>query len=339
MNGKERVLKAISFEKVDRVPTCVLDGHAWICNQKGIAPEELAMMDDEKAVDLLLAAYEKIDSDMVFTSAGNYMAFHDILSKVCGKDASKGEHPSAGEVLELNPEEIIGQMDGHPAMESQRRRIEFMNQKVGNEKLVMAFSVAPLTMVSTLIGMDDLMMATIEEPETVKKLMDFCMVITSYISGDEVEHGATAVSTADPVSSSKIISEDTFLDLSLPAIKKSASEWRRYGCPIMLHICGDSSGRLKNIRDLDIDIFSLDGGDLQQELDIARGHYAIFGNINTVSPLLNGSADEVGKTALELCQTAGTNGGFILAPGCDLAPATPLENVLAMMQAAKVAAR
>jgi uroporphyrinogen-III decarboxylase len=48
-------------------------------------------------------------------------------------------------------------------------------------------------------------------------------------------------------------------------------------------------------------------------------------------------AEEVKKLSIERCQLAGKNGGFILAPGCDLPNATPLENVLAMVEGAQEA--
>ena len=69
-------------------------------------------------------------------------------------------------------------------------------------------------------------------------------------------------------------------------------------------------------------------------LDTVRGHYAIFGNLNTVEVMLNATSQEVRRIAGERCKIAGLGGGFILAPGCDLPPDTPLENVQAMVSAA-----
>lgn len=331
MNSKEIVERAIAFQEVPRVPVSLLDGHAWIGVQNGLSPEEMGMMDDERAVDMLLGAYDKVGSDLVFTSAGHYMALHDVIVAACG-----GVDPAApgadmiDDVLALDPAHLNEALDGHPAIASQRRRIELMHERVGNEKLIMAFSTAPLTTASMLIGMEGLMEAIVEDPEVVEQVVSLGMELSAHIVDDQMAHGATAITMADPVSSSAVISEDTFLSLSFPALKKACAGWRRHECPVLLHICGDSTARLRDLCGLDIDIFSLDGGDLAEELAIARRHYAVFGNLSTVDVMMNATPDEVAARAAALRETAGLGGGYILAPGCDLPPATPRENVLAL---------
>lgn len=101
----------------------------------------------------------------------------------------------------------------------------------------------------------------------------------------------------------------------------------------MLHICGDTTSRLEPLIGSGIDIFSLDSVDLKTAFEKSKGDYAIFGNLNTIDIMLNGSSDDVYKTAKARCNDAKT--GFILAPGCDLSPATPFENIQAMVNAAK----
>jgi uroporphyrinogen decarboxylase len=338
MNSRELVLRAISFEKVPRVPTAVLDGQAFIAAQNNLTPQQTQMMDDQEFVDLLIREYDAIGSDLVYTSAGYYGAMHDVVGKLCGvesPDPAKPVAPDPDDVLALKANDIITAMDSHPAVQSTRRRIEAMNRAVGEEKLIMAFSIGPLTTAGMFLGMENLMTSMLEEPETVRKAMDLGIEISKFVVDDEVEHGSTAISTADPSSSSELISSDSFRDLALPALKVQTSAFAKHGLPVMLHICGDSTARLEDICDLDIDIFSLDGGDLSHELEVSRGHYAIFGNLNTVSVMKDADADTVARKSRELCEIAGLDGGFILAPGCDLPPATPRENVIAMTGAAR----
>ena len=60
----------------------------------------------------------------------------------------------------------------------------------------------------------------------------------------------------------------------------------------------------------------------------------LMGNINPAGLLLTGTADEVYAEACERIKTA--NGrGHILAPGCDMGAATPLENVKMLVKACK----
>ena len=334
MNSRELVDRAITFQEVPRVPASVLDGHGWIAAQNGLAPEQLAMMDDAAAVDLLLAAYGQIGSDLVFTSAGHYMALHDVIVAACGGiDPAAPGADAVETVLALDPAALATGLGEHPAVASQRRRIELMAHALDGTKHVMAFSIAPLTMASMLIGMEGLMMAIVESPETVGQVMELGMEVSAHIVDDQMRHGATAISMADPVSSSEVISEETFRSLAFPALKKACAGWRRHECPVMLHICGDSTARLRDICELELDIFSLDGGDLAYELEVASGSYAVFGNYNTVELMSEADPLAVRAKADALCEAAGLDGGFILAPGCDLPPATPRANVEALLAA------
>ena len=67
----------------------------------------------------------------------------------------------------------------------------------------------------------------------------------------------------------------------------------------------------------------------------SAGRCALFGNLNPAGILASKSADEVYQISKALCAQMKPYGGFILAPGCDLAPNIPLENLQAMAKAAR----
>ena len=60
----------------------------------------------------------------------------------------------------------------------------------------------------------------------------------------------------------------------------------------------------------------------------------IMGNINPAGALLTGTAEEVYAEACERIRTA-KGRGQIIAPGCDMGAATPLENVRMLLKACK----
>ena len=86
---------------------------------------------------------------------------------------------------------------------------------------------------------------------------------------------------------------------------------------------------------LGIDGFSVEGVNLAEALPITYGKYSIMGNLVPYDVMVHKTPKEVYAISEELCKTAGRKGGFILAPGCDLPSKAPLENVLAMVSAAK----
>ena len=82
-------------------------------------------------------------------------------------------------------------------------------------------------------------------------------------------------------------------------------------------------------------IFSVDSIDLVKAQQDSAGRCALFGNLSPAHILALKSADEVYAISKSLCASMKPYGGFILAPGCDLAPNIPLENLQAMARAAR----
>ena len=75
-------------------------------------------------------------------------------------------------------------------------------------------------------------------------------------------------------------------------------------------------------------VFSVDSIDMvKAQQDAAKG-CALFGNLNPAQILAAKGADEA-QISKTLCEQMKPFGGFILAPGCDLASTIPLENLQA----------
>ena len=103
---------------------------------------------------------------------------------------------------------------------------------------------------------------------------------------------------------------------------------------VLVHICGKTDHLVKPVADHHIAVFSVDSIDMVQAQKDSDKRTALFGNLNPANVLAAKSADEVYEISRQLCSQMKSYGGFILAPGCDLAPNIPLENLQAMAKAA-----
>ena len=330
MTPKELVLNAIKFKPVPRTPVAVLDGYNWMMQRTGMTHQKLFSMDAGEAADFIIEQYEIIGSDMVYANAFANGALREVMGN---GDASKPALKEPSDIHKFNVDEVFEKTVQHPLFIAFGKQLEALNEKIGNEKLIMAFGTGPLTNAAGMLGMEPLMMALHEEPEEMMAVIDFAVEMTVKMLEYQVRHGATAISIADPVSSINLISEEFFEKYSLPGIKKINAAVKHFDLPIMLHICGDTTSRLEPLIGSGIDIFSLDSVDLKTALEISRGDYAVFGNLSTVEVMLTSPEEKVYEMAKARCEEAKT--GFILAPGCDLPPATPYENIRAMVKAAK----
>ncbi len=116
---------------------------------------------------------------------------------------------------------------------------------------------------------------------------------------------------------------------ALVNLKKELGGYKHF----FAHVCGASLTRVKPLRDAGVEAFSCDYlVDLDTALNDADGKMVIMGNINPAGKLLSGTAEEVYAEACERIRTA--NGrGIIIAPGCDMGAATPLENIKMLKKA------
>ena len=74
--------------------------------------------------------------------------------------------------------------------------------------------------------------------------------------------------------------------------------------------------------------------DLKYYKEISREtNTCMIGNLNPAGKLLLGTPEEVYAESMNVLHTAGEDNFFILGSGCELAVATPLENVKAMKRA------
>ena len=74
--------------------------------------------------------------------------------------------------------------------------------------------------------------------------------------------------------------------------------------------------------------------DAAQAKVAALGRTCLLGNIDT-NLLVFGTPEEVDTACQALISTCQQGGGFILGPGCALAPTTPAANIHALVESAR----
>jgi uroporphyrinogen decarboxylase len=110
----------------------------------------------------------------------------------------------------------------------------------------------------------------------------------------------------------------------------------------MLHSCGKSRALVDLLCDeTDVDCINPleipPMGDIDlAEVKRARGHQiSLMGNLHTTNVMLRGTSDDVRAAARQALRDAGQGGGFILSTGDQCGPATPEENLFALVETAK----
>lgn len=195
---------------------------------------------------------------------------------------------------------------------------------------------APFTAVSSIRGVEQLLIDTMLEPELANKAINKGAAHFMEIYNIMLNNGLDWCQISDPTASGTIISDDTFREFVTPSNVKVFDLFRSHNVPIMLHICGDSTSLVNPVKELDPDVFSID---YQIDVGYARNafgdNFNLAGNIDPVSKLWKGTPDDVRRASKTCIEKAYESGHFILASACDMAKDTPIENIRAMVDAAE----
>ena len=128
------------------------------------------------------------------------------------------------------------------------------------------------------------------------------------------------------------IYEQLIVDSEAPVVRAIQDA----GAAVRLHICGDINNIMASVATvaagfIDID-FPVDIRNACEVVARSCPESYVVGNFHPVEVLLHGSPEDVRATCLE-CERQGQGlNNFILAPGCEVPPATPPENYKTLIE-------
>ena len=329
MDRTERLLRILDRLPVDRAPVTgfLVSVTVELMEATGIKLPE-AHHDPVQMVRLAAAAHEilglesiKVPFDMT-VEAGALGAKIDYgalttLPQVAG-------HPYQDPREYFSREDFIDE-DRIPLV---LEAIRIARKEYGDRVPVISSIVGPLTLSGMLFGTDTLLLWMLSEPETyasvLAKTTRFCIAYAR----KQFEAGSHVVQIADPVASGDLISSDQYRKFVLPYHNLFCQALRS---PIVIHICGNITGHLPGLAEMNISGVSFDQKtDIQEVMKWLKGKSAIIGYVPT-SLLLEGSAEEVYRSSME-CLRSGVD---ILNSGCAWPIQTRNDNIRAMIRATR----
>lgn len=336
MNSREIILKAINREKTPRLPVALLSGGAWTFNRRGFTLESALSSGAENAADILEETNDTVQSDIVWPGSG----YHNLAIRAIGgkiKFRAKGT-PDVQEALLKEAEDVDAvKLDGLKEDRDIGTLVEttaILSRSIGKRTLVGTSQWGPFTLAGHVYGVERLMRNMYRDKAAVHAVLDFTSELCYRYLMLYVDAGVEIVSVADPTSSGDLISREQFREFSLPYLKKVTGKLAEAGVPVSIHICGNITNRLDLIPETGAKNLSLDYKvDLKKASEILSGKMTFSGNMNPVAVMQNGTPEGVAAACRECIRKAGGS-SYILMPGCDLPPAVPLENILAMVKTA-----
>ncbi|MCI6538171.1 MAG: hypothetical protein MR443_11100 [Lachnospiraceae bacterium] len=340
MTNKELVQKTLRFEKTETTPFAILNGQMWICNRNNLTVAQFLDLPDAGA-QLLVDTYKEIGTCLLTGGCAASWAMISVMGGIIDMDRIAAEivtRPLSeiSDIDNYDVKEVIEKMRADHYYQRTLVQTRKMRDLVGEEYYIGGGFFGPFTVAAQMLGMDDFMVELLsDEDGYVDKLLDFANEICIAYMEDLFEAGLDLITNPEPVASEDLISPAMFEEFVLPLELKFRDRLKEK-CPDMLvHICGMTKDLVKPLADNNFSMLSVDSIDMIQASKDADKRMVMFGNLNPANILTDKTADEVYEISKKLCEDMKPYGGFILAPGCDLAPGIPLENLQAMAKAAK----
>lgn len=134
---------------------------------------------------------------------------------------------------------------------------------------------------------------------------------------------------AEPAGSQ--LSATAYQHFSLGYTRKIISSLSRQ---CVLHICGEAEHLVGKMCQSGAVALSFDNVDIASVIRLVPENIVVIGNISPLKFAQN-SAEDIEEETVDLLEATKNRKAFFVAPGCDLAPRTPLENIQSFVKVVK----
>ena len=336
MTGRQILIDRLEGRKTERVPVVLFSAGAWTFNSLGLPLEKVIGNPDLMAGAISQTFLNKAPSDAVWVASG----FNNLPVKALGGQIvyprqgtprvtqTAFEYASGPDKVDVDRIALDGDVQGL------WETTAIVKKAIGSRTVIGACGWGPFTLAGQMYGTEKLMHGIYKDPDSVRRVLALSVEASSRYYRGFIEKGAEIISIAEPIASGDMISRKHFESFVVPVIKDFLDRLKGLSVYNLLHICGNITNRLDLIPDMGVDVLSVDYKvDLKGVRSATGARIAFAGNVNPADVLQQGTPEEVAAASLACIIDAGTDARFILMPGCDIPPATPLRNIRAFFAA------
>lgn len=212
---------------------------------------------------------------------------------------------------------------------------EQCKKMVKGHEMLLTCANGPINNAGQLRGISNLMFDMIDNPEFVNRLLDYSLEISLIYAKSIAKAGADIILLGEALASPNFISPDFYINSILPRQAKFTKAMRELGVLTLIHICGNIHSILPYLNSTHADCLDIDCQvNISEAIDATQ--ISARGNISPSSVLVQSTPDEVKKAVKAVIDDAKNKTGFILGTGCDVSPCTPEKNMHAFAEAARL---
>jgi uroporphyrinogen decarboxylase len=331
---KEMIATALAGGTPERIPVSIVST-AWIFNHYGLTLRTVDR-DGEKMARAWLAFNRDFRADSVCP-----MFSPMIIPEYYGSEL---KFPPGGFPLVIKPaisepsdlEKLENfEINSEPRIKAALDCVNTIVETLGSETFIWLVCIGPISTLSRLMDTQVIMENLIEDPEFVERAFKLITEVFKVALEPFLETGIDAVDFSDPVGSPELVSPRMYRNYFWEHDTDVCKFIHNHGVNAIYHVCGNVLRIIK-----DMEATTANGLSIDAPVDLIKAREVVpdatlVGNIDPANVLLNGNPETVISASKRAMEEGGKNGKFILAPGCDVPPTSPAENITAMIHAAK----
>ena len=343
MRGKDRCLRALRHEDVDRVSVHPEIDYSYAAGIRNIPVSECFLNPRVHAsvLESVFDVHQGIDGLYV-----NLCLSPSVIKETKREGTELYATDSSGAQWRI-PANDVGAVTGHcidslddarlktinPLSAGINETFGYISDDIKSKYLIIPGLTGPFSQLVFIMGFEKVLISLIEQPDLLNQALEWRLAIALEWLDDLIALGAECVWIGEGAASSSVISPTHYKEFVYPFQKALIDEMKRKGINSIIHICGDVTKSMHYIAETGADALDIDHlVDLNLAFDSIGDTVAIKGNINP-RELKELSARQIYEACQEKIRESRRGRGLILSTGCLVARDTPRENIEAMVKA------
>ncbi|HHE73699.1 MAG TPA: MtaA/CmuA family methyltransferase, partial [Desulfobacteraceae bacterium] len=207
--------------------------------------------------------------------------------------------------------------------------IRIMKREVGDEVAIIGGIIGPFTIAGAMLDAVPILKATIKSPDKIHPFLEIGEQAGTLLGKALIDAGADLIAVEDMQASPDLIAPKSYQKLEVEYQRRQVEA---LDVPVIIHICGNVDKIIPFMEDTCCAAISIEPkSDVRVARKILGPEGILIGGVDTAKTLFMKGPEEVRAGSIEQIEM----GLDILAPGCAIAPGTPIENLLEMVKVAR----
>ncbi len=249
-----------------------------------------AHLDAEKMAQLALATHTVLGYDNVMPL---FSVWHESAALGCPVEwGNSSRMPEGKSIYSFIDDEIKIPANFllSPSCQVPLKALKKLSNESGNDVAIMGKVFGPWTLAYHLFGVEEVLVNTLLKPDRIKTILKQLVKVTITFANAQIDSGADALTLCDHCTRD-LCSPETYKNFLFEIHQELHNA---INCPLILHICGDTSDRIPYIRETNIECFHFDSkvpAVLARKL--AGDNLSLMGGTSNINIVLNGTEESI----------------------------------------------